>query len=124
MGDDRPEPPLARQDVERGAAFGDGHELLGTCPGQEVMTEGEGLDGIAGLAGNDEQRTREVGCLPRRADRGRVGAVQYVESARAERLGEHVGDEARPAHATHQRAIQPVRVNGRRERGVLIPQRE
>src|SRR6266550_5600207 len=44
MRDDRPEPPLAREDLERGTGFGDCDELLGARPGHEVVAEGERLD--------------------------------------------------------------------------------
>jgi len=102
----------------------DGDELLGTRPRHEVVAEGERLDSVAGLAGDDKQGAREVGLVRGRADGGGIGAVQHMQAARRERLGEDVGDEARPAHAAHQRAREPVGADRGRQCGVRIPLRE
>ena len=88
------------------------------------MAEGECFDGIAGLAGDDEQRACQVGVGPRRPHRIWIGTVQHVETLGTERLGEHVGDQTRPTHAADEGAGQPIASDGRRQRGVLAPLRE
>src|SRR5467141_3890437 len=117
MRDDRAERLSLRDPGERTPRLRDHDELLGPRARREVVTERERLDGIAGLAGYDEDRAGQISRRACRADRFRIRAVQDVEMARAERFGEHAGDETGPAHAAYEGARQPVGAYPRGERG-------
>jgi len=121
MGDDRAELLRARDVIQRSARLGDRNELLGPRPCREVVIVGERLDSIAGLAGHDEQGAGQIGGRACPAHGFRIRAVEDVEIARAERSGEHVGDEAGPAHAAYERARQPVGTDRRGERNQVVP---
>src|SRR6266699_2079697 len=121
MGDDRPERLSLRDPGERTPRLRDHDELLGPRARREVVTERERLDGIAGLAGYDEQCAGQIGGRASRAYGVRIRAIQDVELARAERLGEHVGDETGPAHAAYEGARQPVRADRGGERDEVVP---
>src|SRR6266849_8239078 len=108
MGDDRAELLPARDLGERTAGLGYGDELVGPRARREIVTERERLDRVAGLAGDDEERPRQVRTLCRGAHSLGIGAVQNPQAPDPERLREHIGNETRTTHATDEGAGEPV----------------
>jgi hypothetical protein len=95
--------------VQRRAVVSDGDEVIGPArnarrlePGPEVGGHRVGLDRAAGLAGQEEERAREI---DRRVDRGhrtRVRRVEHLERRPPDPDAEHrtddFGRETRAAH--------------------------
>ena len=123
MREHAPEPPFAGQRLERRAGLGDRDELLRSRPGGEVMVEGERLDRRPRLAADDEERVPDPRALEREHGRG-IGAVEDGEGGRAEARRQHLGRQARAAHAAHDRAREPLASHGGGEAGELLPLRQ
>ncbi len=103
-------PPLQRLALERRALIGDGHEVgarVLAAPRlealEEVGLEARRLGRASGLAGHEKERAVEVESRLQGEDCGRVGRVEHVQIEEplgdAEDIAEHLGREARAAHA-------------------------
>ncbi len=80
--------------------------------GEEVLLEGARLERAARLAGDDDQRPVEVDAALERGDLRRHRRVEDVQLRRtglaAERAGQHLGAQARAAHAEQERVREAV----------------
>ena len=124
MGEHRAAPALARQRFQRGPRLGDHGELLGLRVPREVGVKRERLDRRAGLAGDQEQRAREVGGAGDAQHRGGVGAVEHREGGGPEARREDLGRETRTAHSADDDAAEPVAAHLGGEARELVPLRE
>ena len=105
-----PEAVLLGQLLERAARVGDRHELR-PVPArllEEVAEVRQRLDRPARLRRDEEERLRDVDGALELGHRAGIGRVEHVQPQpvlqRAERAPDHLGPEARPAHA-EQRAV-------------------
>ncbi len=105
-----PEAPLAGQLLQRRARIGDRHEMpapVGHTRQQvpEVIEEGERLRRGARLARHQKKALFRIEARRQRVHRFGMGAVQHrhrgTAERRAERPREHLGRQARSAHAEH-----------------------
>ena len=120
-GEDGPEATLARDALELRAGIGDRDEL-GAAPAgllPEVLEVRTRLEGRPRLRGDDEERPLELEAGFEPANRSRMRRVENVERLDLERPAEHLGREARAAHAEQHRVVELLARAGR-ERVQLV----
>src|SRR6185369_3532557 len=112
-----------RERLEARAGIGDRDEVRALPPGAlpEVVGMRTRLERAAGLRRRDEERPLEIDHALDGADRGGMRRVEHMEALHPERAPQHLGREARAAHAEEDDGVEALVRSALGKRLDLVP---